>query len=148
MRGGEWAATTEAYFCCCLSFFMINPPFIWVICQRSIKWSRWCVFDCFTVGPWAAVKRSSKPHNLNQGIYMPLWMNISLRCCLTHCSAMQPASLCVCHMLCQFALEARLSCLPWYAKPAEVCVVSMGWYQALEADTEPVIIFCISFWPL
>ena len=55
-----------------------------------------CVGDCFTIGPWAAVKCSWKPHNSTRGIYTPLWMSISARRRLTHRSDMQPASLCVC----------------------------------------------------
>lgn len=51
-----------------------------------------CVCDCFTMGPWAAMKCSWKPHNWTWGIYTLLWMNISV----THCSDMRPASLCVC----------------------------------------------------
>lgn len=64
-----------------------------------------------------------------------VWLTVQL------CSP-PPCVFALCHMLCQFALEARPSCLPWYAKPVEVCVLGLGWYQVLEADVEPELILC------
>lgn len=95
---------TEADLCCffliflwCLIFTLvfIIKKYIWLLSSvelYGLDCELVCVWDCFTSGPWAAMKCSWKPHNSTWGIYMLHWMNISL----THRSDMQPASQCVC----------------------------------------------------